>query len=424
MMPRARAVALALASLGAPTVLQERPQGCVLQVVTSPGSRSRYTEVSPGTGQLDVGGGLEATCGSAWMRADSASYLQGSEILRLVGGVRYRDTARTLEADRLTYYGHEERMIAEGRVTLTAQASGSTLKGTVVHYEPRTADRAYERIFAPRRPHLTVRPDTGTRDREPLEAEGERVYILGDSVVALAGEARAWRSDFTASADTMQMDLDVGEIRLLGSPEVVSEGTTLVGDTVQAEMRDREIERAQAWPRGRATSESYLLSADSIDTRFIERRLREVIAVRGARGEMHSSLARRDSVTPLDWVAGDTIVARFEPESPPSGARAEPGDNPGNAQGSTGANVELRELVAYGEARALYHVQDRQRPDRPPAVNYVRGARIRILVTAGEVTEAKVEGPSVGVYIEPQTAPSARANPAVPRDTTPRRPRP
>lgn len=418
MAARALAAALALASLGALGIAQERPQGCVLQVVSSPGSRSRYTEVAPGVGKLDVGGGLEAICGSAWMRADSASYLQDSDILWLLGAVRYRDTARTLDADRVTYYGREERMIAEGRVTLTARATGSTLKGTLVHYEPRAEGRPYERIFAPRRPHLTVHGDTAAADGEPLEAEGERVTILGDSVVALAGDAKAWRSDFTAVADTMHIDLDTGEIRLFGSPKVTSEGTTLVGDSIRAELRDREIERAEAWPRGRATSESYILAADSIDTRFVERRLRQVIAVRGARGEMHSALARRDSLVPLDWVAGDTIVAHFEPRGPRSnGSQASVPGNPGETQGTEDANVELRELIAFGDARALYHVEDRQRPDRPPAVNYVRGARIRILVAAGEVKEAKVEGPSVGVYIEPQPM-----GPLVPQDTASRRP--
>ncbi|MGH7544803.1 MAG: hypothetical protein ACREKI_01315, partial [Gemmatimonadota bacterium] len=125
---------LAALALGAGAAVQGPAQGCVLRVVTAPGTRSHYTQISPGVSRLDVGGGLEATCGDAWMRADSASYHEGREVLYLIGRVDYRDSTRTLQAQRVTYYAREERMVAEGNARVTVRASGSTLAGPVLHY--------------------------------------------------------------------------------------------------------------------------------------------------------------------------------------------------------------------------------------------------------------------------------------------------
>lgn len=395
-------------------VAQGAAQGCVLRIVTAPGTRSHYTQVAPGVAKLDVGGGLEATCGDAWMRADSASYHQGSEILWLVGRVDYRDSTRTLQAERVTYYSQEERMVAEGSVRLTARSTGSTLTGPLVHYRPGSKRQPYERIHAPQRSHLTIYPERDAEDRRPLEVDGDRITILGDSVVAVAGRARATRQDFDAAADTMHLDLAAEALWLFGSPRAIAEGTTLKGDTLRGELRNRQIERVEAWPNGEARSQDYALRADSIDTRLPGQQLREVIAVGSALAQAFTELAARDPLSPTDWVSGDTIVGLFEPKARAAGANGADG---GGAKG-----VELRSLVASGDARALYHVRDRSRPDRAPAVNYVKGQRVRVRLVGGEVEEAKVEGPSLGVYIEPRetTADTLAAPPRPPGERAPR----
>lgn len=387
---------LAALALGALASAQRQEQGCVLRVVTAPGTRSHYSQTAPGVSRLDVGGGLEATCGDAWMRADSASYHEGPEILYLIGRVEYRDSTRTLQARRVTYHSAEERMVADGNVRLTARASGSTLTGPVVHYWPPTDARPTERLFAPQRSRLTLYPERSVEERAPLEVEGDRIYLRGDSAIAVAGGARATQPDFDASADSMNVDFGANELWLLGSPQVVAEGTTLRGDTLRGELREREIERVEAWPNAHATSEEYALHGDSIDALMPNQQLREVIAVRHAIAEAFNEVAARDSVTPKDWVSGDTIVGHFEPKMPESQ----------RANGDASRGVELKSLVATGDARALYHVSDRSRPHLPPAINYVRGARVRVLFAGGEVTEARVDGPSIGVYAEPREAPS------------------
>ena len=408
-----------VAALGAWVAAQQSGRRCTLEIVTAPGTRSHYTQVAPGVAKLDVGGGLEATCGDAWMRADSASYHQGTEVLWLIGRVDYRDSTRTLQADRVTYDSKEERMVAEGSVRLTARATGSTLTGPVVHYRPATERRPYDRIFAPRRSQLAIYPEREAEDRRPMNVEGDRIYILGDSVIAAAGTATAKRPDFDAAADSMHLDLPLEVIWLLGSPRVVAEATTLEGDTLRGELRERQIERVEAWPNGRARSEDYALRADSLDTRMPGQQVRQVIAVGSAFAEAFTELAARDPATPIDWVSGDTIVAIFEPKA--AATAAADGRN-----GPAAEAVELKTLVATGDARAFYHVRDRSRPDRPPSVNYVLGRRVTVQLVGGEVQDAKVDGPSVGVYLEPRETPpdtTAADTTAPPRPgATPRRP--
>ncbi|MGH7546321.1 MAG: hypothetical protein ACREKI_09080, partial [Gemmatimonadota bacterium] len=122
--------------------------------------------------------------------------------------------------------------------------------------------------------------------------------------------------------------------------------------------------------------------------------LREVIAVGRSVAEAFSEIAERDPWMPKDWVSGDTIVGTFEPKTA--------GRETANGESSRG--VELRLLVATGDARALHHVRDDSRPDGPPAIHYVRGRVVRIVFRDGEVREAQVEGPSTGVYAEPRRA--------------------
>jgi lipopolysaccharide export system protein LptA len=393
----------------------QAPEGCALQVVTAPGTRSHYTQMTDGTARLEVGGGVEARCGPTWMRADSASYAQGPEILWLFGRVEIRDTVRTLHADRVTWYAKEERMRAEGRVRVVARTTGSTLDGSVLDYWPATERRAEERMLAPNRPHLTLRPDPDAAERRPLEVDGDRVHVYGERRVAVAGRATAVREGLAARADSIHLALDRDEIWMFGDPAVVVEGTTLAGDTIRAELRERRVERVEAWPRGRARSQDYALRADSIDVRLPGQQLREVVAVGNAVAEAYTALAARDETSPADWVAGDTIVATFEPAAtaPDAAASADAAAGDGAAARD---RVELRQLVASGDARALYHMESRRAGDLLPAINYVRGRRVLVWFERGEVREGRVEGPTVGVYAEPG-APAGEAGEA--RDTTP-----
>jgi hypothetical protein len=105
---------------------------------------------------------------------------------------------------------------------------------------------------------------------------------------------------------------------------------------------------------------------------------------------------------PLDWMAGDTLVARFI-QTPDS--TGEP-------------RTELRQLEARGAARALTHLLERdpQAGREEPSINYSRGTTITVLLRGDQIEQVLVAGRADGVHLEPLPAPPA---PAGPDTTTP-----
>jgi hypothetical protein len=429
-------VVSALLAVALPGAQQQ--ERCQLEIVTMPGTVTHVTKLTEGGTRLDVGGGLEATCGDKWVRADSASWFEGRGELYLFGNVEYRDAGRTLEAERGTYYRNEDRVRPEGNVRLTDQSSGSTLKGPLLDYYPESESRPVERIFAPGRPHLTFYADTsGAGTTTPFDMDADRMHIYGDSVVAGAGRVVVIRADLNAYADSLDLDMGRDELWLLGDPSVEANEMLLEGDSILMLMEEQQPREILAWPNGwaegrelslqapalrlyvegeeinravasagdpsrtgavdmpgrdpwaQSESEDYVLVADSIDIRRPAGQLERVIAVRRARASTVQPVVAGDTVLGSDWLVGDTITGYFAPA---------------DSGGSGADEVELDRLVAAGEARALYHLveeTEEREAAAQPAVNYVIGRIVTLWLEAGDVREAQVVGPSTGLYLEP-----------------------
>jgi lipopolysaccharide export system protein LptA len=450
---------------GLPAAQQDERCQLEAQALTSVG---HFVRTAEGDVRWDVGGGVEATCGTKWLRADSASYYEARGELYLFGNVEYRDEGRRLEAERATYYEDERWVRSEGNVRFTDADGRSTLTGPVLHYYPRTEERSVERIFAPDRPHLTFYADTSSGpDAAPFDVDADRLHIYGDSVVAGAGRVVAVRGELTANADSMDLDLGRDELWLLGEPLVRADDMVLEGDSIRILLEEGEVREIEAWPDGsargrelklsapalhlyvesgeigrvvasagdpdrtgavdsagrpawaRSESRDYVLTADSIDIRRPGGRLEQVIAVGRARARTVQAVVPGDSVLGSDWLEGDTVIGYFtQPDTAAAGGEA-----------------ELTRLIAAGNARALYHLREEGEGGQKagtdhPAVNYVIGSVIILRLEGGNVREAQVIGPGTGLYLEPlaqppagdtsMAAPDSLAGAA--RDTTPEPP--
>jgi hypothetical protein len=89
--------------------------------------------------------------------------------------------------------------------------------------------------------------------------------------------------------------------------------------------------------------------------------------------------SRRDSTdTSPDWVAGDTVTAKFA--AAPGGGR------------------ELAEILSLGAARALYRVYPEGATT--PDLSYSRGDRILARFTAARLDRVTVTGQADGAYLE------------------------
>jgi len=117
------------------------------------------------------------------------------------------------------------------------------------------------------------------------------------------------------------------------------------------------------------------------------------------------STTKRDTTTAadVDWIAGDTVTARFDQETDSGGRR----------------RTEIRQILARGSARALTHHYDEQRRDDPPAINYSRGNGIAIALRRRRVDRVVVSGESDGVHLEPRPARPAPADTAKPAEVRP-----
>lgn len=153
-----------------------------------------------------------------------------------------------------------------------------------------------------------------------------------------------------------------------------------------------------------ATAEDFLLTADSIEVNAPGQELKRIFAAGTARGESSA----RDSINTeslpevarKDWMEGDTVIATFVKVEPKPGERAD------------SAQFELDRLVAKGRARSLYRMLSTDSTahpgEDPPAVSYIMGSQIEIVMTAGEVDSMKVAGPVQGWQLEPRNKRAAR----------------
>lgn len=175
------------------------------------------------------------------------------------------------------------------------------------------------------------------------------------------------------------------------------------------------------------STSAFSLWADSIEVVAPGQALDVVNAVGAARAETHANRAvqgwNAPEIAASDWMTGDTIIAHFVP-----GAAPAPGEPPA---------ARLETLTASGSAISFYRLApadtleaDEDAEAAPaPALHYVAGDRITVLLEGGEVVEMDVEGQTVGHHWEPappvedtipsNTIPSPPDTTSLPPDTTP-----
>ena len=395
---------------------RDEPRSNMLAI---PGTEGRY--------ETHLSGGLVlGRCGDARMTGDSAVHLEHLAEARMIGSVRYTDTTRVLDAERVTYYGFTDRVVAEGDVRLERLENGATLEAPLVEFF-RTPLQG-NRTLATGRPHMTL--PTGGPGTEPFEVDADETEFVGEDEAFARGNVEIRRSDLDATADSARFDSN-GLGVLYGRPVVRGESFTLTGDSVlarfeddelrevrafgaasasgrdfileselvKAEIAGGEVERLWAYGEGRsiAASGTFQLAGDSIDFAFTVGALDSISAVGQA-----ASVETLPHVpgTPLteaplslemgsNWLTGDTIRAFFAvaPDTIAAGARPDP---------------EPTSLLSIGESRSFYaSVRDSLRSEAPSR-NYLLGRRIEILFQDGEPAEV-IALDAIGVSLEPDT---------------------
>ncbi len=368
----AAAAALAAAGAGGVDAQEERDGGqersCRLILEpTTDSTESVSVEVEQDTYVTHVRGGLRWTCGSARMVADSAVRYEGDGRLEMIGSVDYADSARTLLAERVTYYEREDRIVARDDVRLTRRATGSRLEGPRVEFLRVSGDEV-RRTVATGRPRMWLRRDTASADTAPpVRIDGDRIVLLGEEEARVEGNVVIRRRDVEARSDSavFRPEDETGVLR--GSPEVTGETWRLTGRTIRMRFEDDElrevvteedghavgddfelfaprirartaggaVERIWAYGEERpvAFSPPYRLTADSLDVAFVAGDIDRVRAVRDADAVEVGDDRPEDprASIPLtagdrSWVAADTITLEFASAVPPSDSVAPGGE--------------------------------------------------------------------------------------------------
>lgn len=432
-------------------------QGTPCTFVGSPSRPALAVRLPSGAYNSFAGGGVVVRCPERQivLRADSVELYEDQQRVFMIGNVDYNEPRLKLTSDQLTYTWSDERVLASGRVNATLP-SGSRLVGPQAEYRraaPRV--RTVSEMTAVNRPSVTLvegrrtradsvapRADSARRDSvaarrdtTPTVVTANTLFVRGDSLIYGSGRVDIRRPDIVAVADSVFLDSGSEFMRLLRDPHIegrrdrpyrldgividvhsrnrqlervlakgnaaaISEDMTLRSDTIQLRVEGDLLQHAIAWGRSgaRAVSPTQTISADSITVAMPGQRVRTVTASRRALAEAKPDTTRVRT-TEMDWLRGDTIVARFDTAAaaPADTARRQP---------------EIKQLVAHGDARSLYHMPPSDSTKREPAINYVTGDVITIAFDSQRVARVTVAGQRAGLYLEPSD--SVSAAPATP----------
>lgn len=426
------------------TAASEPERQCTLDLTNTPQTRfGRVVDPATGTSFNTFGGGIAGNCRGQNIRitADSAESYDVNDLHLLIGSVRYRETKYEIDADRVTYFRAEERLLFQGNVHARMIQDAATLDGPQLEYwRPVRGLRIRERVIATQRPRLTyAEKDSAGRDQPPMVVLGNTIVSEGDSTFVAVGDVRLDRGDVTATADSALLDGARRFSRLMRRPVVESRGQrpfTLKGRVIEMYGAGRQLDRVVAIDSGRAVASEFTVVSDTIDLRLSNRQLHRAFAF-GSTGARATTTERdiiADSLDILmpgqriqelraigkayaesdpdsariisderDWIRGDTLIARFDSIAP-----------------NDTTQPRIRDLYASGSASAYYQMAADTARRSKPGINYVTGRVIRLSFNDREVETVTVTDQASGIYLEPLPADSVRRPPAA--TIPPRRP--
>lgn len=408
-----------------------QPRNCVIEVDTT--DRVYQYPGPNGSKLLFVGGIFRSHCldQPTTMASDSVEWFSQAGELHLIGHAHFRDSTEALDADRVTYWTHQERVYSEGHVFARNVKDGSEMRGpNMDYYRAVPPIRDTLDLLATGRPTIRMHPagDSAAADTSnPFVIVADRVKLRHNDRFWGSGRVTIDRSDMHTRSDSAHLDLADSLAWLIGAARVVGRDTTqpstdtaaaytllgqrirfdldakrdvrrvrsyrdadargpdwhLVADTIDMRVDNGKIQRAQAWGREQrpiATSGLSTIVADSLDIHMPAQVMQLVWAFRAAR-----AVSRVDSTgAEPDWITGDSLRATF--------VRV---DSAGTRRS------DVNRVDSYGNARSFYHTDNAQDP-KARGINYSRGQRIDIALRERKVRVVDIVGQVDGVYLEPR----------------------
>lgn len=377
----------------------------------------RHIERRPGVVHQFGSGGVLIRCVNqrTTLEADSLAWYGDLDRLDFVGQVRFEDDTLRLTAQRARYFPGNERIEAFGNVVLVNRHTGSRLTGpNLTYWRPAAGIRDTAALYATSRPTVEYRAVRDTA-APPYVIVGDRVRLVDGSRAWTGGSVSITREEFVATGDSATLNLDNEFGSIIGTAEARSSDTTgytIRGRRIDYRLADDKLRWVQAQGAATATSSDWVVSGDTIDFDIERDRIQggrawsdsvaraqsalhtitadsiaidtpdQVLSeVRGF-GRGHATSRADSSSREVDWMAGDTVVARFD----------------STADGGRGLSV----LEARGSASAYYHIFETAARDTEPAISYARGRRITARFLDHALDRVDVIDAADGVFLEPR----------------------
>lgn len=392
------------------------------------------------------------------MRSDEARYFSQQERVQAQGHVYVRDTGdgSVIENGDLVYLRQAD-FREEESMTVTTGADGSR---PVARIPPGARDSldlaaAGEGGSPPRQsaPYVVVADWIFLQGSDRFQAAGD-VEIERDSLLAYAdsadydraadrvllrGSARVEGPTYDLRGRTIDLltpDGATSEVHAVRDAVLTGDDLVITSSQIRLYLTDGALDRLVATPLpedtaatrmaggeaaadtvARATQpvalvDEFQLTADSIDILAPGERIERVFAAGTARSVSHA----RDSlnvpdlppIASADWLEGDTVIVYFEPE-PSRSTDAAPGPRGAPEMVATsdtaGDRYRVDRIRAMIGARSLYRLASADSAGRagvdPPALHYVVGDSITIVMNGDEVETMEVIGQTQGVHLEP-----------------------
>jgi hypothetical protein len=348
-------------------------------------------------GEMHLLGRVHFRDSTSLLDSDVLTYWVRQEHLYAEGNVYTQNTKTKsdLHGPNLDYY----RAVPPIRDTLELRASGrptirffsarDTVQGDsakpFVIVADRVRMRGSDRMWAGGRVTIDREALAAKGDSTSLDLGADRGYLFGEPEVA-SRDSASYRLTGTRIAFDLTQDNEIRRVVSQGNADARGTDWRLRADTLDMQIDSGQVQRAQAWGRGSrpvAVSGENTIVADSLDIHMPGQLVRLVWAY--GRGRASS---QPDSTAPdreEDWLSGDTLRANFA--APDTGASR---------------RSELEHLTAFGSARAFYHSENQRDARGPRGVSYSRGLRIDIALRETKVNTVDIVGMVDGVYLEPQ----------------------
>lgn len=404
------------------------------------------------------------------LNADEVRYFSEQGRLQAYGHVFVQDTIQgfTIQNGNLVYLRATD-FREESQMTVTIAADGirphAILRMKPAEPRPKTTEPG-----VPESPELVDAEPDGWGS--PYVVDGDRIFRQGNSYFRATGNVEIERDSLNAFADSVEYDQVAGRILLEGSARVDAPTYDLVGRTITLGMDGDDIDEVRAVGDAVLNGDDLVLTSPEIRIYLLDDLLQRLVAVMApappgvmsldsadarpvaqaddfeltadsieviAPGEvleqifaggMARSVSRaRDSlnvemlpeIARTDWLEGETVIVTFVP--------VDTIESRGSAADTAQSAYRIDRITARGDARSLYRLPPSDTTAvagvDAPAVHYVLGDEITIVMVEGEVDRMEVTGQTRGMHLEPVpvmedslTAQTAGIDTATALDTT------